>query len=332
VNRVSVALCTHNGARFIGAQLRSIFEQTLLPDEIIVSDDDSTDATLEIIKREAAEHPDARITLTILENSPALGVTRNFEEALSACSGDLVALSDQDDVWHPTRLEAMVSVFDSSRDVDLIFSDARLVDAENEALGETLFAGLGITAADKAMISSGSAFAALMKRNLVTGATVMLRRELVDRARPFPASWVHDEWLAVVAAATGSVRLLDQPLIDYRQHGANVIGAGSLSFSEKVRRATEEGRERNARLVSRARELAERLETLSPPVSESYRIAARDKLAHETARSALPRARIRRPGRVVAEWRTGRYSRYGQGGADILRDLVQPLAGAVRDE
>jgi hypothetical protein len=135
---------------------------------------------------------------------------------------------------------------------------------------------------------------------------------------------VHDEWLAMVASVTGGLAVLPDRLIGYRQHGANQIGVTELGWSGRLAKLREPRTERNARLLARATDLADRLPGIAatgPDVSD--RLAA--KLAHERVRSALPAGRVRRVPQVIREWRTGRYARYGLGLQDALRDLVQPV-------
>jgi glycosyltransferase involved in cell wall biosynthesis len=322
--RVSVALCTHNGARFVRRQLESILGGELLPDEIVVSDDASTDDTVGIVRAMADDLAAAGVTLLVLENSPALGVATNFERALRACGGELLALCDQDDVWHPDRLRVAVGHFDRRPELLLLHSDARLVDGEGAPLGLTLFDGLGITAQEREAIHAGRGFDALLRRNLVTGATTMIRRELRDIAAPFPAPWVHDEWLAVIAAALGGHDCVDDELIDYRQHGANQIGVRKLTPVGRVRRLLEPRDGRNDYLAERARVLLVRLTALGDRVSPDVLASARAKAEHQAARARLGRSRLLRPGRVLAEAATGRYALYSRGRLDIARDLLQP--------
>ncbi len=318
---MSVALCTRNGAAHVRQQLESIARQRVAQADWVVSDDDSSDDTLAFVADASAALPhDVRI----LRNDPPLGVTANFEQAMAATTGDLIALSDQDDVWHPDKLSRMVAEFDRRPALLLLASDARLVDADGVPTGELLLDTLYVSADDRARIHAGGAWDVQLRRNVLTGATMLLRRELLDLARPFPASWVHDEWLATIAAAVGEVDVLEEPLIDYRQHGGNQIGAESLGLAGRMRRLREPRDARNARLLARARALAERLPAL-PGVSPERAGHARDKLAHEQARSALPASRLRRIAPVLREWRTGRYARHGLGAQDILRDLVQPV-------
>ena len=326
---VSVALCTHNGERFIAEQLLSILNQSRLPREIVLSDDASTDATVAIAETTfatfAAAHSHAPVELTVLRNGVAFGVTKNFEQAILACRSDLVALCDQDDVWMPHRLERLVGVFAARPRLQLVHSDARLIDDSGEDLGETLFEAYEVTAELQNLIHSGAAFTVLMHRNVVTGATVVMRRELAAAAAPFPANWVHDEWLAVVAATLGELDLVADQLIDYRQHGGNAIGARRLSFAGKFARMVEPGAKRNARLLARATSLAERLRDLGDLVPSERLAATEHKLRHEEARSELSVHRAARVVPVLRELRTGRYGEFGRGVSDAVRDLLQPL-------
>ncbi|GLI26084.1 hypothetical protein ARHIZOSPH14_03260 [Agromyces rhizosphaerae] len=318
---VSVALCTRDGAAHVAEQLDSIARQAVGQVDWVVSDDDSRDRTIAIVAEVARglEHE-----VRILRNDPPLGVTANFEQALAATTGDLIALSDQDDVWHPEKLARMVAEFDKRPGLLLLASDARLVDGAGEPTGELLLDTIYLGAADRARIHDGDTWVVQLRRNVLTGATMLLRRELLELARPFPSSWVHDEWLATIAAAVGEVDVLEEPLIDYRQHGGNQIGAESLGWAGRMRRLREPRDARNARLLARAEALAGRLPEV-PGIAPERVAEAADKLAHERVRSALPAARWRRVAPVVREWRTGRYGRFGLGAQDILRDLVQPV-------
>jgi glycosyltransferase involved in cell wall biosynthesis len=324
---VSAALCTHNGARFVEAQLLTILRQSAPPVEIIVSDDASTDGTLDVVSRVIetwrAGHPGVEVR--ILRNTTALGVTANFEQALAACSGDLIALCDQDDLWHPQKLERMTAEFDQRPSLLLLHTDARIVDEAATPVGETLLQTLYVRPKDIDAIHDGRAADVLLRRNIVTGATVMLRRELVERSRPFPASWVHDEWLAMIGAVTGEVDLLEQELIDYRQHGANQIGASTLDAAGKIGRLRASRTARNQRLLDRACALADRAPLLTTPPSEQMLSTIDAKLHHERMRSTLPAAHFRRFQPVFSAWRSGDYQRFGLGLQDVLRDLVQPV-------
>ena len=325
--RVSVALCTRNGAIFVAAQIDSVLRQSELPSQIVLSDDASTDETVAIITGAVADfrsaNPSAEVELVTLRNTPPLGVSKNFEQAILASTGDLIALCDQDDVWMDDRISIMTAEFVARPDLALLHSDAILIDADGVATGATLFEALDLSGPSQRAIHLGGAFDELLRRNLVTGATTMFRRSLLPAAVPFPRAWLHDEWLAIVAATIAEVDLLPRPLTLYRQHGANEVGVAPLSMVGKLRRMLEPGANRNELLLLRAIELRARIDGLT---SDKVRIhAVGNKLEHERLRSSLSRVRLLRVRPIILELRTGRYSAFGRGPTDALRDLLQPL-------
>lgn len=322
---VSVALCTHNGSAFVAEQVRSILTQTRLPREIVLSDDASSDDTVDIVRHEIDAFNAGRaepIALVIRRNQPALGVTKNFEQAISLCTSDLVALCDQDDVWVPEKVERMASEFETRPDLTLLHANLTLVDGQLQPLGATLFSAYRVSTWEFASIHSGRAIDVLVRRNLVTGASTMFRRSVFDLAVPLPPAWVHDEWLGIVAAVSGRVDCLEEPLVLYRQHGGNQIGAARMNLRHYIGRMIFPRTDRNARLLARATEMAEHPVFVDRP---DMAAVALDKLAHETARWNYPASRWRRFGPVTRERKTGRYRRFGLGLQDIARDLIQPV-------
>ena len=325
---MSVALCTHNGSKFLAEQLLSILAQRPSPIEIVLSDDASTDGTVELaistVEDYRSDHPDVGTELVVLRNKAALGVIRNFEAAMLACRGDLIALSDQDDIWHDGRLAKAQAEFERQPELLLVHSDARLVDVDGAPIGHSLFDALEVTTVEKGLLAAGDGFPILIRRNLVTGATVVVRRTLVEDAAPFSQAWVHDEWLAIIGASLGMVRLIPEQLIDYRQHGSNQIGAIKPTLRHKLTKLREPREERNANLVERAVVLEHKLAQFADRVPYSKLRGVRKKLAHERFRLSLPRVRLLRVIPVLGRALVGEYSRYGRGTIDVLRDLTQP--------
>jgi Glycosyl transferase family 2 len=324
---ISVALCTRNGSRYLEAQLASIFAQSRRPSQLVISDDASKDDSVELARRLCAEdtvrHPDEPIDVTILRNDPPLGVTLNFQNAVDACTGEIIVLCDQDDVWHPDRLALGVAALEASS-ADLVFANATLVDADGSPLGLTLFDALEISQSDLSAIRAGEAFGVLIRRNIATGATVLFRRSLCESAVPFPGTWLHDEWLAAIAAAIGRVGVVDDELIDYRQHGSNEVGVRKATLARKVAKVFEARGERNAGLTARADSLVERLERLGPAVHAGALDAARAKARFEAQRVRLPARRALRLRGILAARAAGSYAAYAsQGNRDVLRDLLQ---------
>ncbi|OUM02040.1 glycosyltransferase [Variovorax sp. JS1663] len=321
---VSVALCTRNGARFLPAQVQSICTQDLLPREIVLSDDGSSDDSVALVRQTmAACGVASSVALTVFENRTPLGVTRNFEQAVRACRHELIALSDHDDVWHPGRLARMAGIFGERPELLLLHTDARLVDEELRSLGSTLFQALEVQPGELEAIARGDAFEVLLRRNLVTGATTMFRRTLLTAALPFSEEWVHDEWLGALAAATGRMDVLPEPLIDYRQHGRNQIGAKRPTLADKLRKAMDTRGDKHRQRLRRAQALLERLQSLPGPVPEVWLQAQREKVAHQRFRAELPASRLARLLPVLREAARGRYDRYGRGKQAIAQDLLE---------
>lgn len=326
---VSVALCTHNGAGFLREQVRSICLQTLQPAEIILSDDASRDGSVELVRATVAECmaecPGPPIALRVFENPVALRVVKNFEQAISACTGDLIALSDQDDVWAPNRLERMVTPFVQDENLWLLHTDARLVDAQGRDLGSTLFHALEATPSEIRRIHAGRAFDVFLRRNLVTGATTVFRRALLADALPLPTEWVHDEWLGIIASVTARVDLLEEPLIAYRQHESNQIGARRDTFREKVDKALAPRGDTHIKRAIKAELLLERLLQLGDRVPPGIIDKVRGKIVHQRFRTTLPASRLARCVPVFREAMTGRYNKFGRGVRGVVRDLFESV-------
>ncbi|CAM5508091.1 glycosyltransferase [Leifsonia shinshuensis] len=325
---ISVALCTHNGERFVGRQIASILDQTRQADELVLSDDASADGTVAVVM-DAFEQ--ARLAgravpeLIVLRNPEPLGVTANFEAALAACSGDLLVLSDQDDEWEPDKLQRLEEGFAARPGLLFLHSDAELIDDAGTPAGGTLFGALEVGEAERAAVHSGAAFGVFLRRNLATGATSAIARELLALSRPFPAEWVHDEWLAIQAAARERLDLTERVLTRYRRHDANQIGAGDPTLRHKVSRVLGTRGDRNLRLASRSAVLRDRLAEAAD-VPRGHVAAAAAKAEFERTRAAFPASRLRRFLPTLRLALGGDYARYAsRGRLDIIRDLLQPV-------
>jgi len=324
---LSVVLCTFNGEAFLRPQLESILDQSLLPGEVVIADDASSDHTLEILQ-EFAERAEAMgITWRIIRRESPLGPAANFWATLREAKGEFVALADQDDVWHTEKLGVLRSRLVDDPRLLLVHSDATLIDRSGRATG-SLLDSLRATREEKASLVGGEGLRALLRRNLVTGATVMIRRNLLDRAGELPEGWVHDEWLALVAAAGDGLALEPRELIDYRQHGQNAIGATKTTLSDAIGRLGDDRAAFHARQRSRREGIASLVEGSAGWMSAEHRRALRAKISHQMFRIGLPNGRWRRVVPVFVAWARGDYSRYSRGLFDALRDLSLPPIGA----
>ncbi|KAG1461481.1 hypothetical protein G6F57_014130 [Rhizopus arrhizus] len=233
--RIGVALCTYNGARYLQAQLDSILDQDLPVSEVVIGDDGSSDQTLPLLQAFEVRAQALGIRVEIARHPRNLGYVRNVADALQRCQADILFLCDQDDVWHPGRVRRYVQRFHAEPGLMLVHSDARLVDAQGAPLGQRLLEVLVVHPAEVELERSGRASDAILLRNFVTGATCALRRSLLQGALPVPPGWSHDEWLAVHASLRGGLDMLAEPTIDYRQHGNNQIGASRRGFLQRLR-------------------------------------------------------------------------------------------------
>lgn len=319
--RISAVMATYNGERFVSEQVSSMLAQTQPIDELVVGDDGSSDRTLSIV-RELVDHA-GDVDLVVLAPSGSRSTTANFQRAAAAATGDVLLFADQDDVWHPDHVEGLRAALAASPESVLAFSDAELIDAAGKHLGTTLFESLEITDKDIAALASQRAFHTLLRRNLVTGATMAATADFVRSAMPFPSEWVHDAWLAILASTNRRpLALASTPLLGYRQHGANQIGVAKPTLRGKIAVVTGSRGERNRGLSRQFDVLAQRIDVESAhPVEVD---AATRKVRHEAARAKLPANRLARVPGVLTLAGRGGYARYSsRGRLDILRDLLQ---------
>lgn len=315
-------MCTFNGERFLGEQLRSILSQTVLPDEIVILDDGSADHTIEIIESFIEKLPEGSPRVRLIRNSKKLGVTKNFESAISATTGDIIFLSDQDDVWSPTKVEQFLGLFEANPQTTLIFSDANLIDADGARLSKSLFGALKVRESELDRDNGDKFFQVLLKRNIVTGATVAFRRSVFAASIPFPESWLHDEWLAIIAASQGHVMSVDARTIEYRQHDANVVGIldKTPGYWFKYFFASRAGR--YAELDRRNQALVKKLKNSDMEFLE----LAKNKSKFDLTRANYPKVRFARIAPVVKSLRCGDYALFASNGVtEAIRDLTQSI-------
>ena len=196
-NKVSIAMATYNGSKFLNQQLDSIINLTYKCTELIIVDDCSSDNTIEIIN----SYIDKYHWIKLYQNVINIGAVKSFEKAINLCSGDYIALSDQDDVWFPNKLQTLL---DNIEENLLIHSDAVLVDEHMNIVANSYFS----TIKNKKL----SGFTDYLLMNNVTGCTMLFSRKLFELAMPIPEGfYIHDHYLAIVASFHGTIKLLDEP-------------------------------------------------------------------------------------------------------------------------
>ena len=229
--KISIALTTHNGSRFLRQQLDSLFEQTRLPDEIVVCDDCSTDDTLAILHEYARQHPELRIHT----NEHALGVNANFFKAIALCTGDYISICDQDDVWMSHKVATLadeLSAIEESGRCAVVSSLRQDVDAEGHPIAPPQHFPAGKRWHDT-----------LINTEQSQGCTMMMNRAAATlaleyyRQKPDANLVMYDVLIACLAAVFGIKSNLDQPLMYYRHHDTNIVDKlrkKKKTFWEKV--------------------------------------------------------------------------------------------------
>lgn len=225
--KLSVALCTYNGAGYIEEQIVSILSQTMPVDEIVVCDDASTDETLEIVER---IQRDARIEIRVFKNEKNIGFKENFFSAIDKSSGDLVFLSDQDDVWCPNKVETIVRWFDTHADKMVVFTDALLMDVSGNLLSESLWQRFGFDKKKQKYFDKGYGLDIWAWSNRATGATMALKISFMETLNwRESADAFHDKIIALQGIIARSIGYIDEKLIRYRLHDDQTCGANRLS-------------------------------------------------------------------------------------------------------
>lgn len=218
--RISVCMATYNGDRFIRQQLTSILPQMSNDDELVLVDDASMDATVSV----AEGFADRRIR--ILKQAHNRGVIKTFERALQEARGDILFLSDQDDVWRLDKISKVKGMFSAHPDLSLVLSDSSIVDGDGRIISETRF-------------QSGRFHPGAMQnfvRNRYLGCAMAFRRSLLDYCLPFPADIpMHDMWIGIVNQFVGKTGFIDEPLMSYRRHENNTSPQTHAPLGQMIR-------------------------------------------------------------------------------------------------
>lgn len=325
---VTVVMCTYNGEAHLNSQMQAILHQSLLPTQIIVSDDGSADRTIEMVrdhfKSVNANMPGLETILLCNSGAPR-GVTANFSSALGHSTGAFVVLTDQDDTWEHDRIAKGVAALKSNPGLLLIASDANLINADGLLDERSLFESKRICPSYVRRLCGQSALPELVRKNILPGMTFTMRRDLLDLALPIPESWMHDYWLAIVAATQSGLNVLDDRPVNYRQHGANVVGAQVRTRRQWALRAFQAG--------ASPAETVERYTAILNAQSADLLFDSRtteilsSKLQFEVSRSEYSVRFVRRLRQVIGQALKGNYRRFAShGNLNILRDLLAPIA------
>lgn len=232
--KISIALAAYKGAEYIAGQLQSLFNQTRQPDEIVISDDSPDDATYQAVEPYLPNK-----TVRYFHNASPLGITRNFEQAIKLCSGDVIFLCDQDDVWLPGKVRQMSEILLSDDNIDAVFCNSTLVNSQLENLDQTLWQLRKFTPAMQKKVRSGQALEVFLKRVCCSSHNLAFKRRALEYLLPFPelAPFYPDTWIGLSCAAPEKISLIDEVLTLYRihEHNQSTPGADSILSARKAR-------------------------------------------------------------------------------------------------
>lgn len=331
--RISVAMATWQGERYLARQLATLLGQTRPPDELVVVDDASDDSTLDVLDAFAEKAP---FKVHVLRSEVRQGSTGAFARAISAADGDVICLCDQDDLWMPQKLARVEAVFAERPETTFAFSDALLVDDGDVTQPRTMWE---VRNFDRRLQDKVRAhpFAELSHRWLATGCTMAFRSDLRGVLLPFPTDltdlyqpMIHDRWLSLVLSPLGPVAVLDEPLVGYRIHATQQIGMANVTAAQPApwrllnKMTIHRSRIRSVRTYQLAHleEVRDRLLASGlapgPAVDEVEGAIAHLRMRLEN----LDRGRDRfRP--IACALAKGGYHRYARGWASAAIDLVR---------
>jgi len=218
----SVAIAAFQGMPYIRRQMSSILAQLSPDDEVVVSDNGSTDGTLAFLEDMADADP--RIRLFTL--SEPRGVIPNFENAIAKCRGSLIFLSDQDDIWMDNKLDVMSRIFEENPRIIAVQADAELIDSDGRTTEPSFFA----------LRRSGPGFWKNFRKNTWQGCNMAFRRGILELAFPFPRSIpMHDMWIGLLSGLAGEVEFLPVVLARYRRHGDNASAMNRARWGNVIK-------------------------------------------------------------------------------------------------
>lgn len=245
----SVVIATYNGQRFILEQLESIISQTVLPTEIIISDDGSTDNTKNIINAFIADHYDLPVSIMLITNdSGEHGVVSNFENAVKHATGEYIFFCDQDDIWLESKVERMIHVLQQTQ-AKVAFHNARILKEENgtfsltddSVMAEYSFDESGVYIIDGPQGVFGSLY-----YRVIPGMCICVKRSYLLSIMPFSRGALHDGWILFCAHADDSLVAVREELCFYRIHSSNTVGVKKYrtkrSLKKRVQSFDQEGK------------------------------------------------------------------------------------------
>lgn len=231
--KISVALCTYNGEQFLKEQLDSILNQTQKVDEIVICDDGSTDATINILENYSANYPNI---FHIYRNEVNLKSVKNFEKAITLCTGDLIFLSDQDDIWVDIKVEKYNAYFDANPNIEVLASNGYCIDENSKVHDKYSIWDVPQFLRD-ANVTFDYYQIITQISNIASGSTMAFKKEIVSKVVPFPVfkDFHHDEWIALISSKSKSFEFLNEKFYYYRIHNNQQVGGVFFDKNDEIK-------------------------------------------------------------------------------------------------
>lgn len=315
---VSIAMTTYNGEKFLQEQLDSFLGQTRLPDEVVVCDDGSHDRTIAILESFSSRAP---FPVRIYRNSANLGFSKNFEKAGSLCTGDIIAFSDQDDVWDAHKLEIFSQIMTGNPEVGFIFCDAEVVDEGLNSLGFGFWDNCGLPKDFSIFAKTEFTNFFFTRHHCILGATSAIRSSVYNSLVPIPPLWAYDEWFPFGSSVITKIAKIPYKLNKFRKHSNQCFGINRKGI--------------NINKVINYKNT--RLHFLKNEIKWLYRIIdlyknnflddqimrkLNDFIIHYDKRANIPYNIIHRVPFILNEIISGRYHKFSKGWMSAFRDLI----------
>jgi len=226
LKKIDIVLAVYNGEVFLKEQINSIFNQTYQNFHLIIINDASTDKSKEIIQEYMKKHKN----ISYYENEKNLGHVKSFERGLSLSRANYIAFCDQDDIWHPEKLELQLNKIKEYDNIPaLVHSDLEMIDEKGNTINQSYFGFRGYEFSDKKSLNK------IISQNGVMGNTILMNKELKKLVLPFPKYLVvHDYWIALVNELFGKRITIKKPLVKYRIHTNNASN-NKNSFTKQIK-------------------------------------------------------------------------------------------------
>lgn len=326
--KTSVAMCTYNGARYVIEQLQSIEQQTYLPDEVIICDDCSQDDTVSLIQTYAKS---SKLAIKLFQNQTNLGYKQNFAQSFKLADGDIIFFSDQDDVWHPSKIERCVNAFAHNPRLGMAIVNANVVDQSLQPFGQMVTDLHGFDQSLPHMFAPVPNYEFVLSRGypIFYGFLMAVHRSLKEVILPIPEDYPHDRWAGTIAAAISDVLFLPEPLAEYRQHNHQTSGnkkakglqklRGRLQYMQTLRNPYFYKNILKEDIEIRDRLLQVEPSQLNPGVMEHLD----SKITHLESRLKMrQRLFFLRPPLILKEITSGRYAKFARSWKTVFVDLL----------